>query len=86
MCFNNAKNFQLGWFADALRTIKTGDRFDGDIKGQINYQPGVSSQEPVLIKIDVSDSNENYYVGFNHMAKHHADVVGKLRLTFVLAN
>jgi len=75
MCFNNAKNFQLGWFTDALQTVTSNSRFDGNIKGQINYQQGVSPQEPVIVRIDKSGSNDNYYVGFNHKAKYNANVV-----------
>merc|ERR1712157_297885 len=74
MCFNHAKNFQFGWFTDALHTVTLNSRFDGNIKGQINYQRGVSPQEPVIVKIDVSGSNDNYYVGFNHRAKYNSDV------------
>ena len=37
---------------------------------------GMSSreQDPVVVRIDVRDSDDNYYVGFNHRAKHNSDV------------
>ena len=31
-------------------------------------------QDPVVVRIDVRDSDDNYYVGFNHRAKHNSDV------------
>ena len=73
MCFNNAKNYQLGWFTDAVATVTKNNIISVSLKGQVNYQPGVSNQDPVIIRIDVSESTENYYVGFNHKSSYNSD-------------
>ena len=33
-----------------------------------------TTQEPVVVRIDVTGSALNYYVGSNHAAKHNVDV------------
>ena len=45
-------------------------------QGSGQLRGGMSSreQDPVVVRIDVRDSDDNYYVGFNHRAKHNSDV------------
>ena len=75
MFFNSAKSYQIGWFGDAVRTVAAGGRYDGPVKGQVNCAGGCHrEQDPVVVRIDVRDSDDSYYVGFNHRAKHNSDV------------
>ena len=61
MCFNNAKNWQLGWFTGAYLDLGTSpNSYSGDIKGQVNYDPQGGNQTPVVVKVG------DYYIGFNH--------------------
>ena len=40
MCFNSAKSYQISFFGDAVRTVAAGGRYDGPVKGQVNYAGG----------------------------------------------
>eukprot|EP00551_Chaetoceros_affinis_P010625 CAMPEP_0203670402 /NCGR_PEP_ID=MMETSP0090-20130426/6477_1 /ASSEMBLY_ACC=CAM_ASM_001088 /TAXON_ID=426623 /ORGANISM="Chaetoceros affinis, Strain CCMP159" /LENGTH=614 /DNA_ID=CAMNT_0050535253 /DNA_START=69 /DNA_END=1909 /DNA_ORIENTATION=+ len=64
-CFNNAKNWQLGWYADrrATATPLTAS-WDGDLVGfaEVNSIPATSDQV-ILLKVEGDDVD--YYVGFN---------------------
>jgi hypothetical protein len=79
MCYNNAKNWQLGWFAGAYKEValEPGAGYDGPIKGQINYDVSGVTQTPVVVKVG------NYYIGFNHQAKHHTDTAEAANLVTV---
>ena len=73
MCFNNAKNFQLGWFDDATVVVdENSPPYVGPLKGQVNYTPG---GDPVLIKLNDVSSTTDYYIGFNHKVKHNSGTV-----------
>lgn len=61
MCFNAAKNFQLGWFSDKFMDMTLSDTFSGDLIGQADYNNG--DQEKVGIRI--TSSSNDYYVSFN---------------------
>jgi hypothetical protein len=67
MCYNNAKNWQLGWFAGAYKEVSKKSVYTGPLKGQINYDVSGVTQTPVVVKVG------NYYIGFNHRAKHHTN-------------
>ena len=62
-----AKNWQLGWFSGAYKEVAFGSSYDGPIKGQINYDVSGVAQTPVVVKVG------DYFVGFNHQAKHNAN-------------
>lgn len=65
MCFNNAKNWQLGWYADK-RTIATPlvTAWSGDLVGISDY--GAATTQSVILKVEGDDID--YYVGFNRQA------------------
>ena len=64
---------KLGWFNDAVVTVTQNNIIAVSLKGQVNYQPGVSNQDPVIIRIDVSDSAES--CKFNYFS--NVLVIGK---------
>jgi len=63
MCFNNAKNWQLGWYADQSATINplTGS-WTGDVIGVNDYR---ASDKTVVVKVEGSATGLDYYIGFN---------------------
>ena len=65
MCFNNAKNGQLGWFSNETATIGLNEQFAGNLKGQVNYGNG-DTTSPVVVKVKDPNSSLALYVGFNH--------------------
>lgn len=71
-CYNNAKSWQLGWFADETIEIGIDQQWIGTLKGQINYGNGDNSSK-VIIKVKDPNSDVAYYIGFNHQAKHNSD-------------
>ena len=50
---------KLGWFNDAVVTVTQNSIISVSLKGHVDYQPGVSNQDPVIVRIDVSGSTEN---------------------------
>eukprot|EP00957_Ditylum_brightwellii_P017597 1326032-Ditylum_brightwellii.AAC.1 len=48
MCFNNAKNWQLGWFSGEVASIGLNDNFIGNLKGQVNYGNGDTTSKVVV--------------------------------------
>lgn len=72
MCFNNAKNWQLGWFGNAKAEVGLNEAYNGNIKGQVNYNPLTSGQAPVVIKINNPNSADDYYVGYNLKTSHNS--------------
>jgi hypothetical protein len=71
-CYNNAKSWQLGWFADETIEIGIDQQWIGTLKGKINYGNGDNSSK-VIIKVKDPNSDVAYYIGFNHQAKHNSD-------------
>ena len=68
MCFNAAKNYQLGWFDDRFHTMALADTtppFTGDLIGAINYGSASGDQN---VGIRITGSPNDYYVSFNHAA------------------
>mmetsp|Transcript_35943 Transcript_35943/g.75671 ORF Transcript_35943/g.75671 Transcript_35943/m.75671 type:complete len:585 (+) Transcript_35943:327-2081(+) len=68
MCFNNAKNWQLGWFSDEVVQIGLNEEFSGTLKGQVNYGNG-DSDSKVVVKVADPNSANAFYIGFNHRVK-----------------
>lgn len=60
MCFNAAKNFQLGWFSDKFHEMSLSDTFSGDLIGQADYSPNGNQ-----VGIRITSSPNDYYVSFN---------------------
>jgi hypothetical protein len=67
MCFNAAKSWQSGWFADKSLTIDpnndAGTCFSGQLYGQDSYASS-PADATVLIQLQ-STSGSNYHIGFN---------------------
>uniref|UniRef100_A0A7S4QF87 Peptidase M11 gametolysin domain-containing protein n=1 Tax=Ditylum brightwellii TaxID=49249 RepID=A0A7S4QF87_9STRA len=81
MCFNNAKNWQLGWFSGEVASIGLNDNFIGNLKGQVNYGNGDTTSK-VVVKVDDPNSQEAFYVGFNHGISHNINTAeGKNQVT-----
>lgn len=65
MCFNPAKNFQLGWYSDKVNIVDiTRPAFvhDQTLVGIANYQS--AGQHNVVIKLETNAAND-LFVGFN---------------------
>ncbi len=67
MCFNAAKSWQSGWFADKSLTIDpnndAGTCFSGPLYGLDSYTSSPADAK-VLIQLQ-STSGQNYHIGFN---------------------
>jgi len=66
MCFNAAKNSQLGWYSNREITLYPPfANFTQQMVGIVNYEsPG---DFLVIIKIDIA-SGDDYYVSFNRLS------------------
>ena len=64
MCFNGAKNWQLGWYSDRHVSLNNGSSWSGRVYGISDYQSS-SNGDAVVIKIGTSP---NSYVSFNRQA------------------
>jgi hypothetical protein len=66
MCFNNAKNWQLGWYSDkhATATPLTSS-WSGNLVGVADYSEA-SGTDTVVLKVE--GNALDYYVGFNRKA------------------
>ena len=67
MCFNNAKNWQLGWYLDkrtSVAPLTTSSAWTGDLVGVAQYSDIVLDNQFVILQV-VGDVNKDYYVGFN---------------------
>ena len=71
MCFNNAKNWQLGWFSDESIQLDLGDSYVGNLKGQVNYGNGINDK--VIVKVKDPNSDRAFYIGYNHKVKHNSN-------------
>lgn len=67
MCFNAAKNYQLGWYSDKMTVITPGAAtdscFDGDLYGTALYENAAA--QTVGIKVNNSGSSTDVYIMFN---------------------
>lgn len=64
MCFNAAKNFQMGWYLDRTLSLIEGDiNWEGNVKGLSHYADDSVPGE-VIIYIPDGGSN-HYYVSYN---------------------
>ena len=64
MCFNNAKNWQLGWYTDrrAIVTPLVSSSWTGNLVGVAQYSSTLDGQFVIL---KVEGGSLDYYVGFN---------------------
>lgn len=70
MCFNAAKNYQLGWFNDRSVVFNPSDiTWEGRLVGMSEYTDS-RSDDPVVIKLNTASSND-YYLGFNRRSNHN---------------
>ena len=65
MCFNNAKNWDFGWYKDKHTTLNplTQNFWSGNLVGYANYGTAPSDSS-VIVKIE--GHNKDFFVGFNH--------------------
>ena len=67
MCFNAAKNYQLGWYSDKTKVITPGAAtdscFSGDLHGTAFYENAAA--QTVGIKVNNSGSSTDVYIMFN---------------------
>ena len=82
-CYNAAKSWQLGWYADKSRQINPlKGSWDGKLIGVANYNR--ANDNTVVIKIEASSGEDNLYVGFNHAdGFHQGTVEGRNKVTVV---
>ena len=68
MCFNAAKSWQSGWFADKSLTIHPNDDagtcFSGELYGLDSYSSSPADAK-VLIQLQSNSGTHHYYIGFN---------------------
>jgi len=64
MCFNAAKNYQLGWFNDGFEVMTIAENFQGELIGQANYDSATGDQK-VGVRITGASDGNDYYVSFN---------------------
>ncbi len=65
MCFNNAKNWQLGWYADRRATASPlVSSWEGTLVGFAEYDLIPETSDSVVI-LKVQGDDVDYYVGFN---------------------
>ncbi len=65
MCFNNAKNWQLGWYADRRAIAKPLESpWEGTLVGFAEYDVIPETSDSVVI-LKVQGDDVDYYVGFN---------------------
>lgn len=68
-CFNNAKNWQLGWYTDrqiSINPLEIG-YWSGELVGVVDYASSSPTQY-VVLKIETSSLDYDYYVGYNKMS------------------
>ena len=69
-CFNAAKSWQLNWYADKSHQINPlKGLWSGKLIGVANYNR--ANGNTVLIKIEASSGEDDFYVGFNHADGFH---------------
>ena len=79
MCFNAAKNYQLGWFSDRFTAIDLTGSFNGAVKliGQADYTKSKdlgANDDQVGIRI-FGGASKDYYVSFNRKTGNNAGTV-----------
>ena len=62
MCFNAAKNWQLGWYDDRQRIISSGETWTGKVYGISDYG-NTNTGDTVIVQIP--DTSFDWYVSFN---------------------
>jgi len=62
MCFNAAKNWQLGWYDDRQRIISSGETWTGNVYGISDYG-NTNTGDTVIVQIP--DTSFDWYVSFN---------------------
>lgn len=88
MCFNPAKNYQLGWYIEQQKFLnpltdilaKTGDNSNSReyiLNGVNDFQFGKNGSQDKLITLRLKQQNlrEDYYVGFNRRAGMNSGTV-----------
>jgi hypothetical protein len=75
MCYNPAKNFQLGWYDSRVITIdpRSTHNWSGTIVGIADFENNPDSR-PVVIKIETG-TNRDHYIGFNRAIGINSDNV-----------
>jgi hypothetical protein len=63
MCFNSAKNWQLGWYSDKHITVS--EFWSGKIYGISDYDNDSTSVVLIKIPANVNGGSDDYYVSFN---------------------
>ncbi len=72
MCFNNAKNWQIGWFEKAKESVSVNSDYSGALTSQVNYlKEATTYQPPVVIEV-IRHNSSNLYVGFNWKMSHNS--------------
>lgn len=74
MCFNNAKNWQLGWYSDRQLSIDplVTSYWYGKLIGVVDYGSSTYG-EYVILKIEAPDLDYDYYVGYNKQSDFNSD-------------
>ena len=69
MCFNTAKNWELGWYEDKHEIVNplNTNFWEGDLIGYSDYQNSASPEGSSII-LKIEGHNKNYFVGFNRKA------------------
>ena len=78
MCFNPAKNWQLGWYNDQAESINPLDDKNDPVQqftlnGVSDY--GKNKKALVVLQLNQPDSEKDYYIGYNRMDGINRDTV-----------
>ena len=66
MCFNNAKNWQLGWYVDRRETgTSLSSSWIGDLVVGLTEYGIIPSNSDQVVILKVEGDDVDYYVGFN---------------------
>jgi len=77
MCFNPAKNFQLGWYEDQSETINGLNKLNPvrlyTLNGVSDYKK--NPEGIISLRLQQLNQNEDYYIGFNRKDGMNKDTV-----------
>ena len=70
MCFNGAKNFQLGWFAPRHKVVSS--NYIGELRSTLEYDPNNPNPEGAPMLIKVPNGVNDYFIAFNRATSYNA--------------
>uniref|UniRef100_A0A7S4AK27 Peptidase M11 gametolysin domain-containing protein n=1 Tax=Pseudo-nitzschia australis TaxID=44445 RepID=A0A7S4AK27_9STRA len=79
MCFNPAKNYQLGWYDDKVVDYNPLTHRDAVrtfvVNGVSDYKNSISKAN-IVVRLEMPDKTEDFYIGFNRKTGINRDTKG----------